>query len=104
MTKPSDPYNPTIVNTSGSVTVLTTDKNKMFLPTGTTTYTLPLFSSVTAPFIIDFVFDNQVVVINPNATDLGSVYIDDMINFNFSGGYGAIKIAKLTGSNRWRII
>lgn len=103
-TLPSDPYNPTIVNTSGSVTITTSDKNKMFLPTSTTVYTLPLFSSVTAPFIIDFVFDNQVVVINPNATDIGSVYIDDMINFNFSGGYGALKIAKLTGSNRWRII
>jgi len=104
MTKPSDPYNPTIVNDSGSVVITTSDKNKMFLPTSTTTYTLPLFSSVTAPFIIDFVFDNHAVLINPEATDVGTVYIDEMINFNFLGGYGALKIAKLTGSNRWRII
>lgn len=103
-TLPSDPYNPTIVNTSGSVTITTSDKAKMFLPTSTTTYTLPLFSSVTAPFIIDFVFDNQVVVINPHASDLGAVYIDDEINFNWSGGYGSIRLAKLTGSTRWRII
>jgi hypothetical protein len=102
--KINDPYSPTVVNTSGSVTITTTDKAKMFLPTSTTTYTLPLFSSVTAPFIIDFVFDNQVVVINPNGSDIGGVYIDDEINFNWSGGYGSIRLAKLTGSTRWRII
>lgn len=101
--KVNDYLKPTVSNATGTVTITTSDNGKLYLPTNTTTYTLPLWSSVTAPFMVEFMPENVPITINPHATDLGTISIDGDINFAFSGGYASLQIWKLAGSNMWRI-
>lgn len=101
--KVNDYLKPTVVLTTGTVTITTADNGKVYLPTNTTVYTLPLWSSVTAPFTLEFMPENVPIVINTNGADLGTIMIDGLTNYTFSGGYTSITIVKLTGSNMWRI-